>query len=48
MFKDLYQLSKTGEMTQMKNLLEDTLSKQETPGISIPQSPNSCIERNYE
>ena len=48
MFKDLYQLSKTGEITQMKNLLEDTLSKQETHEISVSKYPNSCVERNHE
>jgi hypothetical protein len=39
MFKDLYQLSKTGELAKMKATLEETLSKQASPAVSTPQSP---------
>ena len=39
MFKDLYQLSKTGELAKMKATLEETLSNQATPVVSTPQSP---------
>ena len=49
MFKDLYGLSKTGEITQMKNMLEETLSKHEAQTIvSIPQSPNLIYESAEE
>ena len=40
MFKNLYELSKTGELSKMKEVIEDTLSKQISPVISIAQSPN--------
>jgi hypothetical protein len=40
MFKNLYELSKTGELTKMKEVIEETLSKQVSPAISIVQSPN--------
>jgi hypothetical protein len=36
MFKDLYQLSKTGELAKMKATLEDTLSKQNSPYVTVP------------
>lgn len=35
MFKNLYELSKTGELTKMKEVIEETLSKQVSPAISI-------------
>ena len=44
MFKDLYQLSKTGELAKMKATLEETLSKQASPAVSTPQSPISDDE----
>jgi hypothetical protein len=36
MFKDLYQLSKTGELAKMKATLEETLSKQSSPCVTVP------------
>jgi hypothetical protein len=47
MFKDLYQLSKTGELAKVKEAtLEETLSKQSSPCVSVPQSPNPFEEEN--
>jgi len=40
MFKNLYELSKTGELSKMKEAMEETLSKQVSPVVSITQSPN--------
>jgi hypothetical protein len=47
MFKDLYQLSKTGELAKMKATLEETLSKQSSPCVTVPQSPNPIEEENF-
>jgi hypothetical protein len=35
-FKNLYEFSKTGELSKMKATLEETLSKQTSPYFTVP------------
>lgn len=40
MFEDLHLLSKKGEMSKMKEIIKKSISKQGSPCVSVPQSPN--------